>query len=65
MIWAFLSRRVRTWLLLAVALPLGGRVLESLGGRVSERSPRTSRALTGTGRRMREPTGARRQQRRR
>ena len=34
MIWAFLSTRLRTWLLFAVLLPIGGRVLEAVGVRV-------------------------------
>ena len=54
MIWAFLSSRVRTWLLFAVALPLGGRLLEALGVRVAGRNPRASSALTRTGRKMQD-----------
>jgi hypothetical protein len=57
MLWAFLSRRLRTWLLFAVALPLGGRALETLGGRVQ--NPRTAQSLTSAGRRMQDPYGRR------
>ena len=60
---AFFSRRLRTWLLLAIALPIGGRLLESLGGRVSTRNPRAGSALTRAGgyaRRPREAAGRRR-----
>jgi hypothetical protein len=62
MLWAFLSRRLRAWLLFAVALPLGGRALEALGGRVD--NPRTARHLTNAGRRMQEPVRGRRTGRR-
>jgi hypothetical protein len=62
MFLAFLSRRLRAWLLFAVALPLGGKALESLGGRVS--NPRTSQRLTGAGRRMQEPLTGRLRRRR-
>lgn len=57
MIWAFLSSRVRTWVLFAVLLPIAGRVLEALGLRVADRNPRASRALTATGGRMRDLRG--------
>jgi hypothetical protein len=47
MLMAFLSSRIRTWVLFAVLLPLVGRVLESLGLRV--RDPRVAGALTRAG----------------
>ena len=56
MILAFLSSRVRTWLLLTVLLPLLGRVLEALGLRA--RNPRVSRALTRAGGYARTPPRA-------
>ncbi|HVM27398.1 MAG TPA: hypothetical protein VM433_06965 [Mycobacteriales bacterium] len=65
MIWAFLSRRLRAWLLFAVALPLGGRLVEALGGRLTERNPRAAHHLTNAGRRMQEPLRGRRTGRRR
>ncbi len=51
MLFAFLTRRVRTWLLLAVAAPLVGRVLEAAGGRMEARrgETATSRRLRSTG----------------
>jgi hypothetical protein len=60
MIWAFLSSRVRTWLLFALVLPLGGRLLHVLGVRVSERNPRAGQAMTSTGSRMQDLRGRRR-----
>jgi hypothetical protein len=45
-IWAFFSRRLRTWALFAVLLPLAGRVLDAVGVRVGRRNPRAGRALT-------------------
>ena len=60
MIWAFFSRRLRTWALFAVVLPLVGRVLGFVGRRVTPRSPQVGGALTkaeeltrGRGRRRR------------
>jgi hypothetical protein len=47
MIMAFLSSRIRTWVLFAVLLPLAGRVLEAVGLRT--RNPRVSNALTKAG----------------
>jgi hypothetical protein len=35
--WAFLSRRLRTWLVLAVAVPLGAKVLRRAGEKLEER----------------------------
>ena len=60
MFFAFLSRRLRTWLLFALVLPLGGRVLELLGGRVAGRSPRAGQALRTAGSYARMPAGRRR-----
>ena len=55
-IMAFLSSRVRTWVLFAVLLPLVGRVLEAAGPRVGARSPSAGRALTTAGGYARRPT---------
>jgi hypothetical protein len=55
MFLAFLSRRLRAWLLFAVALPLGGRLLEALGVRVAGRNPRAGEALTRAGGYARRP----------
>lgn len=57
-IFAFLSRRLRTWALLTVALPLAGRLLEAVGGRVGARNPSAGRALTKAGGYARRPTRA-------
>jgi hypothetical protein len=40
--WAFLSRRLRRWVLIAVAAPLGARLLHSLADTVEERRGRSS-----------------------
>lgn len=53
MILAFLSSRLRTWVLFAVLLPLVGRVLEALGLRA--RNPRVAEALTKAGGYARQP----------
>ncbi len=53
MIMAFLSSRIRTWVLFAVLLPLFGRLLEKLGVRVADRNPRAGRALATTSSMMR------------
>lgn len=53
---AFLSSRVRTWVLFAVLLPLVGRVLEATGLRVATRNPAAGRALTKAGGYARRPT---------
>ena len=53
---AFLSSRVRTWVLLAVLLPLVGRVLETLGLRIGARNPSAGRVLTTAGGYARRPT---------
>ena len=55
MIVAFLSARLRRWVLLVVVLPLVGRVLESVGVRVGSRSPRAGRLLSSTGGHLRGP----------
>lgn len=60
MFLAFLSRRLRTWLLFALVLPLGGRLLEAVGVRVAVRSPRTGQALTRAGGYARTPAVRRR-----
>lgn len=58
MIWAFLSTRLRTWVLFAVLLPIAGRVLEALGLRAS--NPKVAGALTKAGGYARDPRGRRR-----
>jgi hypothetical protein len=60
MIWAFLSSRVRTWMLFALVLPLVGRVLSALGGRMGDTRPRAGRALTRTGDRLGDLRGKKR-----
>lgn len=49
--WALLSTRLRTWLLLAVALPLLRAILHRLATRAHSRSPgaTTTRLLTRAG----------------
>lgn len=54
---AFLSSRVRTWVLFAVLLPLAGRVLEAVGLRVGRTRPGAGSALTTAGGWARRPTG--------
>ena len=49
MILAFLSRRVRAWLLFAILLPVFGRLLETVGVRVSDRNPRVGDARSTAG----------------
>ncbi len=56
MIFAFLSARLRRWVLLAVLLPLGGRLLEAAGARVGDRNPRAADALRKAGGYARTPT---------
>ncbi len=66
MILAFLSSRIRTWVLFAVLLPLVGRVLEAVGVRVGDKSPAAGKALTSAGGYARRPTpGMRRSHRNR
>jgi hypothetical protein len=60
MIWAFLSTRLRTWVLFAVLLPIVGRVLEAVGLRVGRRNPRAGDLLAKAGDFARRPTGRRR-----
>ena len=45
--WAFFSRRLRMWLLLAVALPLGRALVHRLAVAADQRDPstRTAKAL--------------------
>jgi hypothetical protein len=62
--FAFFSRRLRTWLLFAVALPLVGRLLEGVGTRVAPRNPRAGSTMTSVGRRMADPRGKRAARRR-
>lgn len=57
MIFAFLSSRVRTWVIFALLLPLGGRVLQALGVRVGQRNERAGKALTSAGGFARDPRG--------
>ena len=51
--WLLLSTRLRTWLFVALVLPLLGRVLEAVGVRVGQNRPRAGDALAGAGQRMR------------
>jgi len=51
-VWVFLSRRLRRYLFLVVALPLIGRLLEALGERVAASRPGASRGLRDAGRRL-------------
>lgn len=60
MIMAFLSSRVRTWLLFALVLPIVGRILTAVGIRVGDRRPSVGRALTGTGDRLTDLRGRKR-----
>jgi hypothetical protein len=49
--WALLSTRLRTWLLLTVAVPLAGVLARSIGRRLERRNgpTRLSRALLSMG----------------
>ena len=58
MIWAFLSSRIRTWVLFAVLLPVVGRLLEAIG--VRTKNPRVGGALTKAGGYARDPRGKKR-----
>jgi hypothetical protein len=58
MIWAFLSSRIRTWVLFAVLLPIAGRVLEAAAARTQ--NPRVGGALAKAGSYARDPRGRRR-----
>ena len=59
-IWAFFSRRLRTWALFAVVLPLVGRVLGVVGRRVTPRNPQVGDALTKASEFTRRPGRGRR-----
>ena len=59
MLLAFLSRRLRTWLVLSLVLPVVGRLLRAVGVRVSGRNPRVGQALVGAGDVARSPRAAR------
>ncbi|CAA9317667.1 MAG: hypothetical protein AVDCRST_MAG07-1581 [uncultured Frankineae bacterium] len=63
MIWAFFSRRLRTWALFAVLLPLLGRVLGAVGRRVERRNPSLGGALVKAADYARHPTAGRRRRR--
>ena len=49
MIFAFLSARLRRWVLMAFVLPLVGRLLQSVGPKVATRNPQVGNALTTAG----------------
>ena len=65
MILAFLSSRIRTWVLFALVLPVVGKVLSALGARVGEKRPKAGRALTSTGDRLGDLRGKKKKKRRR
>jgi hypothetical protein len=44
--WAFFSRRLRTWLLLAIALPLAQAIVHRLALAAGRRDPSTRTAKT-------------------
>jgi hypothetical protein len=44
--WLFLTRRLRTWLLLAIALPVGRAVVHRLALAAERRDPSTRTART-------------------
>ena len=60
MIWAFFSRRLRTWALFAVLLPLVGRILDVVGRKVTPRNPQVGGALTKAAGYARRPARGRR-----
>ena len=60
MIMAFLSSRVRTWVLFALVLPIVGKVLSAVGVRVGEKRPKAGKALTSTGDRLGDLRGKKR-----
>jgi len=62
MIFAFLSSRVRQYVLFALVLPFVGRLLQTVGVRVGARNPRAGDALRKAGGYARQPLS--RQQRR-
>lgn len=47
--WLFISRRLRSWVLFALVLPVAGKLLRKLGVRVQDRNPRAGKALTQAG----------------
>lgn len=55
MILAFFSARLRRWLLFAFVLPIVGRLLETVGGRVAPRNARAGDVLTRAGGYARTP----------
>ena len=59
MIWAFLSTRIRTWVLFAVLLPLAGRVMQAVAPRVGQRNARAGDLLGKAGGYARDPRGKR------
>jgi hypothetical protein len=63
MFWAFFSRRLRTWALFAVLLPLAGRVLGVAGRRITPRNPQVGGALTTAAGYARRPERRRRRRR--
>lgn len=63
MFLAFLSARVRQWLLFALVLPVAGRLLSTLGVRLAGRNPRAGQLLQQAGGFARRPQ-TRRQRRR-
>ena len=58
--WFLISTRLRRWLLVALVLPLVGRVLERIGMRVGASRPRAGRALVSTGSTLRRGRRGRR-----
>ena len=58
MIFAFLSRRLRAWLLFSLLLPVIGRLLQAAGARLTDRKPRVGKALTSAGDVVRRPAYA-------
>ena len=65
MIFAFLSRRVRTWFLFAFVLPTVGRLLVKISGPVGRRNPKAGQALRTAGNFAQVPRNTRRGLRRR
>jgi hypothetical protein len=62
--WVFLSRRLRSWLIMAVAVPVIGAVARRLSQRLEERHARptrTSKALGHVGRVAQSPKQKQRQ----
>jgi hypothetical protein len=59
--WVFLSRRLRRWLIMAVAVPVIGALARRLSGRLEETHPRSSKALGHVGRVAQSPKQRQRQ----